>query len=129
MPQPTRSALLQQRLVDFGVAVSELTRRLPRDAAGINLSRQLARAAVAPAGLYAEARDAESTPDYLHKLKVCVKELREAAVWLEMIARLSTPDSRVEALRRECSELTAIAVTCVKKARESVRATSAKVEA
>lgn len=117
----SRSHALQRRLIDFGVAVSALSRRVPRDAAGRNASQQLVRAATAPAALYAEARDAESTVDYVHKVKMCIKELREAAVWLEVARRTSPDGTTTEPLERECDELTAIFVTCVKKARAEPR--------
>lgn len=119
----SRSEALQRRFVDFGVSVSALTTRLPRNPPGQNLSRQLARAAMAPAGLYSEARDAESTLDYVHKVKVCVKELREVTIWLEMASRISRANFGIEPLARECNELTAIMVTCLKKARANPRRT------
>ena len=119
---PTRSDLLQRRLVEFGVSASTLCRRLSHDASTSHLSRQLAKAAVSPAAQYAEARDAESSLDYVHKLKIAVKELREAAIWLEMVKRVALLDYGVDAVRDECGQLTAILVTCIKKARAGEKA-------
>ena len=76
---------------------------------------------MAPAAFYAEARDAESARDYIHKAKLCVKELRETAVWLRMAIGLSGHGPNASALATECNELTAIMVTCVRKARDNPR--------
>ena len=72
---------------------------------------------MSPAGNYAEARDAESNTDYVHKVKLCVKELREAAVWIDVAKRLLRGSAVPAALEKECNELTAILVTCLRKAR------------
>jgi four helix bundle protein len=77
---------------------------------------QLVRAATSTAANYAEARAAESRRDFIHKMQVCLKELRETGVWLEIVSRLDDPD-RVYALASECNELTAIFVASIKTAR------------
>ena len=114
---PSRPELLERRLSDFGLGVRLLARGIPRDAAGVKLASQLVRAAIAPAGLYGEARESESTADYIHKAKLCLKELRETAVWLRMARGVMPAGRRSEDLSNECNELTAILVTCVRKAR------------
>jgi four helix bundle protein len=114
---PNKSELLQRRLVLFGASASELSRRLPRDVAGQNVARQLVRAATAPAANYAEAREAESTADYLHRMKICLKELRETAVWISTAQLLSGGQLNADALEKECNELISIFVACLKRAR------------
>lgn len=113
----SQSDALQHRLVRFGTAASELSRRIPRDIAGQNIARQLVRSATSPAANYAEAREAESNSDYIHKVKVCIKELRETAVWLAMAQQISHGTLNAEPLEKECDRLTAIFVACLKKAR------------
>jgi four helix bundle protein len=109
--------LLSDRLADFAVAASLLARRLPGDPVSANLARQLARSATSPAANYVEARESSSPRDYLNRMKICVRELREAQLWLR-IARRTLGDAAAYAdLERECNELIAIAVTCIKKAR------------
>jgi four helix bundle protein len=114
---PNRSELLQRRLVAFGASANELVRRIPRDLAGQNVARQLVRSATAPAALYAEAREAESTHDYIHKMKLCLKELRESGVWIAMLHSTSGGTIHPQRLERECDQLTAIVVACIRKAR------------
>jgi four helix bundle protein len=81
---------------------------------------QLVRATTSAAANYAEACAAESRRDFVHKMQICLKELRETGVWLEILRRVSPPDE-LEALLRECHELTAIFVSSIRTARRSMR--------
>jgi four helix bundle protein len=107
---------LQDRLLDFGVAACSKSRRLPRDFAGVHVAKQLIRCGTSPAANYAEARSAESRRDFIHKLQVCLKELRETAVWLRYARRLCGEAS--QALEAECDELIAIVVASIRTARK-----------
>ena len=78
---------LQERLTDFAVRIIKLADALPKTAVGRHISGQLLRSGTSPAPNYAEARNAESRADFIHKLKVVLKELNESRVWLEMIDR------------------------------------------
>ncbi len=81
---------------------------------------QLARCATSSAANYAEARSAESRRDFVHKMQLCLKELRETSVWLELLDRLDRAHD-VGSLQRECNELTAIFVASIKTARRVVK--------
>jgi four helix bundle protein len=107
--------LLQDRLIAFSVGVWEGTGHLQKGSAMVRLRDQLMRAATSVAANYAEARAAESRRDFIHKMQICLKELRETGVWLEIVGRLDDPD-RVRTLARECVELTAIFVASIKTA-------------
>ncbi len=96
-----------------------MIRRAPRDAVLENVFKQLARAATSPAANYAEAREAVSTRDYVFKMKICVKELRESLVWLGIAKQSGFPARELDALMTECGELIAICVTCIRKARNN----------
>jgi len=64
------------------------------------------RSGTSPAAHYAEARGAESTKDFVHKLKICLKELNEARVWLRMIAKSEMLSSaQLSDIIQECEEL------------------------
>lgn len=78
--------------------------------------RQLARSATSPAANYAEAREAVSSRDYVHRMKIVVKELRETITWLEMLRVAGFRARDIEVLERECRELIAISVTCIRRA-------------
>ncbi len=107
---------LADRLVEFGGRVCGIIRRAPRDFALENVLRQLARAATSPAANYAEAREAVSTRDYVFKMKICVKELRETLAWLRMAEGAGFKPAELAPLTRECHELIAICVTCIRRA-------------
>lgn len=78
---------IEARLIDFAVSIVMLCAKLPSSSVGQHLSHQLVRSGTSPAAHYAEARGAESRKDFIHKLKICSKELNESRVWLKIIAK------------------------------------------
>jgi four helix bundle protein len=108
---------IRERLVGFAVSVMFLCDKLPRTAAGTHVSTQLLRSATSAAPNYAEARGAESSRDFVHKLGLSLKELNEAEVWLDIILRtgLVTADM-IGPVRQECSELCRIMAASVRTA-------------
>ena len=112
---------LQDRLLDFATAVCRALTRMPRDMVGVHVGRQLLRSATSPAANYAEARGAESHRDFMHKIQICLKELREASVWLQLAVRLGPRYLDDDGLERECSELIAIFVKSVNTAKSRRR--------
>lgn len=100
---------IEERLVAFAVDVVKYCDKLPRTFAGAHLARQLLRSGTSPAAQYAEARGAESDQDFIHKLKICLKELNETQIWLRIISRselLSQP--KLLGITQECEELSRI---------------------
>lgn len=87
MADISKSNALERRLIDFAVRVIKVADALPDSPAGKHISRQLLRSGTSPAPNYAEARGAESTADFVHKLKIALKELNESSVWLKMICQ------------------------------------------
>ena len=74
--------------------------------AGQHVAGQLLRSGSAPAAHYAEARGAESTRDFIHKLRLCLKELNEARVWLKIVTFSEMlPASRLGDITQESDEL------------------------
>ena len=100
---------LQRRLVSFAVKTIELAGHLPKTSAGRHVSGQILRSGTSPAPNYGEARGAESRADFVHKLRIAVKELNETGIWLLIIleARMA-PAARVENLIKEDRELACI---------------------
>ena len=97
---------IQERIVDFAVAVIRLTARLTRSPAEKHVGNQLLRSGTSPAPNYAEARSAESQKDFVHKLRIVLKELNEAHIWLAIIVRSSMLTvQQCSPLRKECDEL------------------------
>ena len=78
---------LEERLVNFAVRIIKLASNLPRTPAGKHIAGQILRSGTSPAPNYGEARGAESHADFVHKLRVVLKELNETRIWLRMIER------------------------------------------
>lgn len=114
---------LQDRLIDYAVRIVRLSESLPDTKAGKHVSSQMLRSGTAPAPNYGEAQSAESKADFVHKLKVALKELRETEVWLKIIqkAKMVKPASKLTPLLGETDELVAIlfaSVTTAKRRKE-----------
>ena len=76
---------LEERLIDFAVLIIQIVNKMPNTVAGKQLSSQLIRSGTSPALNYGEAQGAESRKDFVHKLKVVLKELRESHINLRII--------------------------------------------
>lgn len=112
---------LDDRLLDLAVAICRIVSSLRKDERGSHIASQLVRSGTAPAANYAEARDAESRRDFIHKLKLVLKELRESLFWLRLAKKLSL--ARVNELDQtiaECHELIAILVRSIATARKNL---------
>ena len=112
---------LENRLIDFAVKIIQVAESLPKTRAGNHVGGQLTRCGTSPAPNYGEAQSAESRPDFIHKMKVCLKELRETRVWLLMIIRanLIKPASKLDSLIDENNQLISIFVTSINTARKN----------
>lgn len=78
---------LEERLIDFAVRIIKLSASLPKTPAGKHIAGQIIRAGTSPAPNYGEARGAESDADFVHKLRIVLKELNETSIWLRIIKR------------------------------------------
>ena len=108
---------LENRLVDFAVAIIGVAEALPGNKAGRHVAGQLIRSGTSPAPNYGEARSAESRKDFIHKMKISLKELRESLIWLKIISRKRLAQGHeVEEAISECHELIAIFVSSTKTA-------------
>lgn len=118
MSKGNRTFDLESRLIDFAVSIIYLAEDLPNTRAGNHISGQLIRSGTSPASNYGEAQGAESRPDFIHKLRLCLKELRETNVWLSMIgkARLVKPVKKLEPIIDENNQLISIFMTSIKTA-------------
>jgi four helix bundle protein len=108
---------LEDRLMDFAVAIVGVVESLPNSKAGNHVAGQLTRSGTSPAPNYGEAQSAESRKDFVHKMKIALKELRETLIWLKIIARKRLGDGdQIQAAIAECGELVAIFVSSTKTA-------------
>lgn len=91
---------IQERLVDLAIAIIRLAAHLPPNPAGRHLAAQILRSGTSPAPNYGEARGAESRADFVHKLRIALKELNETAIWLQIIRKSRISNYNIDALIR-----------------------------
>ncbi|RYD21617.1 MAG: four helix bundle protein [Verrucomicrobiaceae bacterium] len=106
---------LEQRLLDFGAKIISLTRKLNTDYAERHIGNQLLRSGTAPLSHHGEAQAAESPADFIHKLRLALKELRESERWLKLINRatLLPKEPDLPLLLSEIDQLIRIFVTSI----------------
>lgn len=112
---------LEDRLLEFAARVIKLTDSLPSSRAGNHVAGQLLRSGTSPLPNHGEAEAAESRNDFIHKMLVCLKELRESRRWLRLVIRVPMvePTSRVDPLVAESEELIRIFFVSVRTARDN----------
>ena len=111
---------LEERLIQFALQGIEVSELLPKTYIGIHFVKQLIRSSSSPTFSYAEACDAESRNDFIHKLKISNKELREILVCLKIIHRKPLiSNSLVESVMKECNELISILSRSIKTAKHN----------
>src|SRR5262245_31731717 len=97
---------LEDRLIDFAARAGKVVDALPKSRMGRHVAGQLVRSGTSPAPNYSEACAGESRADFIHKMSVVLKELRESRCWLKMIIRAELlPAARIQALLDECCQL------------------------
>ncbi len=112
---------LEERLVEFGVTITGIVESLPNSRTGIYLANQLIRSGLSPALNYGEAQAAESRSDFIHKMKIVLKELRESSISLKLITRLSLiiPLEKLRPVSDEVNQLIAIFVKSIETAQKN----------
>lgn len=78
---------LRERLIDFGARVGKVVDALPDTRMGRHVAGQLVRSGTSPAPNHEEGCAAESRADFIHKLSICLKELRESRSWIRLIIK------------------------------------------
>jgi four helix bundle protein len=112
--QKSQSDQLEERLIGFASKVVEFSTELPKTPAGRHMAMQLLRSGTSPAPNYAEARGAESRPDFIHKLGIVQKELNETAVWLRILLKtVAEKREKIIAILNENQELAKIITASV----------------
>lgn len=114
---------LEERLLDFAVNVVEFTESLPNTRAGSHIAGRLLRCGTSPLSNHGEVEAAESRKDFLHKLRICLKELRETKRWLRLVSRLKKlgEPANLPACLNEVEELIRIFAASVKTAEKNAK--------
>jgi len=100
---------LSERFLDFAVDIIKITAKLKSTDVGRHIGNQLMRSTTSSGANYEEACGAESKADFIHKMQIVLKELRESLFWLKLLKRVNlTDDKEVQTLMVETDELTRI---------------------
>jgi len=111
---------LDERLIDFAATIIDISEMLPKTFAGNHLAGQLVRSGTSPALNYGEAQSAESRNDFIHKMKVSVKELRESYNCLRIIRKKNwVAQQKLAGLLDENNQLISIFVKSIETARKN----------
>jgi len=79
---------LEDRLLEFSVGIIRMSESILKTDAGRHVAQQVMRSGTSPYAMHAEASEAESKEDFIYKMKICLKELRETQRWLQLISRV-----------------------------------------
>jgi four helix bundle protein len=111
---------LEDRLVDFAVAVLTICDLLPNSKGSQNLEFQLSKSGTLAALNYGEAQAAESSDDFIHKIKVVLKEVRETRVCFKIILKKILPENElVISSLNEANQLIAIFLKSIETAKRN----------
>jgi len=112
---------LEERLINFAVAIVKIDETMPNTRAGNHLGGQLLRSGTSPALNYGEAQSGESRKDFIHKIKIVLKELRETYVCLKIIHRtkLYKSEDKIMSTMKENNELISIFVKSAETAQKN----------
>ena len=112
---------LEDRLIDFGARVIDVVDNLPTNRVGNYIAGQMVRCGLAPCLLYGEVQAAESRDDFIHKMKIALKELKETRVCIKLVIKkeMIKPAKRMDAIRKENEELIAIISKSIETAKKN----------
>jgi four helix bundle protein len=114
---------LEDRLLEFAANIVELTESLPNTRSGNHIAGQLLRCGTSPLSNHGEVEAAESRKDFVHKLRICLKELRETKRWLRLVGRLKRMGTPVnfEFCLNEVEELIRVFVASIRTAERNTK--------
>ena len=114
---------LEERLINLAVLIIEIANELPNTKVGNHLSGQMVRCGTSPALNYGDAQSGESRKDFIHKIKVVLKELRETFVCLKIIhrAKLYKSEKKLQIALKENDELISIFVKSVETVQKNMK--------
>ena len=112
---------LEERLLRYSARIIKVVDALPATRTGQHISGQILRSGTSPYPNHGEAQAAESAKDFIHKLRIALKELRETKRWLKLIQyiKLINNSKRLDELLDETEQLIKIFATSIKTAQKN----------
>ena len=112
---------LSERLLDFAARTGNVVDALPDTRLGRHIAGQYIRSGTAAGPNYEEGRAAESRADFVHKLSICLKELRESRFWIRLIIKSKLlPKHKMNELLDECEQLMRVMAQSVVTAKSKI---------
>jgi four helix bundle protein len=113
---------LEERLLEFSARIIRLVDVLPNTRAANHIAGQLLRCGTSPLGNHGEVEAAESRKDFVHKLRICLKELKETRRWLRLLQRAEfVPTSKMVSILGETEELIKIFSASIRTAEKNAK--------
>ena len=113
---------LEERLLEYAVRIIRLVDALPASPAGRHVGNQLLRCGTSPLANHGEVQGAESRKDFIHKLGLCLKEIREARRWLRLVHRVPLlAPAKIDPLLTETESLIKIFAASIRTAEKNKR--------
>jgi four helix bundle protein len=113
---------LEERLLDFSARIIRLVDALPNTRAANHVAGQLLRCGTSPYGNHGEVEAAESRKDFIHKLRICLKELKESRRWLRLLEKAAMlSGARMSPILRETEELIRIFFVSIRTAEKNLK--------
>ena len=114
---------LEDRLLEYSSKIIKIVEKLPNNRVGNHVAGQLLRSGTSPYANHGEAQAAESPKDFIHKMRICLKEFRESKRWLKLIQRvpLDKPNERLSEILEETEELIKIFATSIRTAEKNIK--------
>ena len=124
---PEKKYDLEERPLEYAARICRAVERMAKTRAGNHVAKQLLRSGTAPLPNHGEAQAADSADDFIHKMRLCLKELRESKRWLLLVQRvpLIKAPARLDPLVQETEELIRIFVVSIRTAERKRAARSA----
>src|SRR5262249_48208292 len=118
--QAVKPEQMIERLISFAARVGKVVDALPETRMSRHIASQFIRSGTSPAANYEEACAAESRADFIHKLAICLKELRESRCWIRMIIKAEImPEHRMSEVLDECDQLCKIVAQSIVTAKKT----------
>ena len=113
---------LEERLLEFSARIIRLVDALPNTRAPNHVAGQLLRCGTSPYGNHGEVEAAESRKDFIHKLRICLKELKESRRWLRLLEKAAMLSAaRISPILRETEELIRIFFASIRTAEKNAK--------
>jgi four helix bundle protein len=113
---------LEERLLEFSARIIRLVDALPNTRAANHVAGQLLRCGTSPYGNHGEVEAAESRKDFIHKLRICLKELKESRRWLRLLEKAAMLSAaRMSPILRETEELIRIFFVSIRTAEKNLK--------